>query len=178
MSKCVRTQMEKSIISTLSKAVSLVLFCYTYPALAGDLEVLFGGMGKCNLDNVVVVSSYSTQKSKEEAAKATNYIQNLQKANEVAGVARFAVQDSYFGLKAIYIDLPVVSPRDDNQVWRIYFDEKFSDVRMRLRKHLGVSFPSSPGPTKQYLAGNRPALMFDKKTEKPFIACRKTELGD
>jgi hypothetical protein len=159
-----------ALISFVSAALLISL-----PAISGEMEGLFMGMGKCNLDKVVVVQPEFLDKS---GIQTPEYIKKLRKITEVNGVARFAVQDSYFGLKAMYIDIPVVLPRDDNQVWRIFFNEKYSEVKAQLSKALRISFPEKPIATKQYLAGNTPAIMIEKSTGRPYVACRKTELGE
>ena len=159
----------------MCKFAFVAAFFISLPITAGEMEELFAGMGKCHLDKVVFVQAESIDKSDIQTPE---YIKKLRRITEVNGVARFAVQDNYFGLKAMYIDIPVMLPRDDNQVWRIFFDENYFDVKKQLREKLHTSFPEKPVATKKYLAGNAPTILIEKSTGRPYVTCRKTELGE
>ncbi len=149
--------------------------CYGNDSTLGEVVDAFR---MCGLDGVVYVPEKRIGEAKARGVATHKYLLKLGKLDERDGIVRFAVKDTYHGLQVLYLDVPQYASRDDNQLWRIYFDSSYKSVRSTLSRALAIRLPSKPTTTQDYDKGQRPAILIDLNSGKPFLTCNKTEMGD
>lgn len=147
-------------------------------SIAAGLEEVIMLFARCELDGVIYVAKEKQAEAKLAGIATNPYLLERKKLAEIGGVARFELDDTYAGLRAMYLDVPVYAPRDDNQVWRLYFDATYKNVSDKLGEAMSIRFRKQPTETEEYKRGEAPTLLMDLRNKRPFIACNKTEKGN
>ncbi|MBP5997336.1 MAG: hypothetical protein KA535_05245 [Azonexus sp.] len=140
------------------------------------LELLYRKFVKCDLDEVVYFMDEKPRLDRS-SHEIDEVIRRLGVLSIDNGLVTLSIGERLYGQEIRKLTIPVFLPRDDNQIWRIFFDAADRKKVHELHRQFSNSRLADNAKDHGYIGGSKPMIKKSNYGEF-FIECNKTEMGD